>query len=755
MKKLFLLIPFIILHLYSFSQTDVQRDTRVNAVLKLALASNSGYYIYGRSDSSMFINIAVLNQSSHTMSWFTCHGRLFDSTRLTDAEYGQVTSKKLNPFTLYQHICNEYLTDIAVVKDIFRLNGDNKLVDSLDPNYHALFASESVQKAKTPLQKLIAIENVRKHILTQLAYLNCADPFGLQNTPLFKDNNGLAGAMIQTKDSTVYYNIDPTSAVVKIGLFKNSPEKLYIYNRLSEVIDSVPVLREKYNLLLKEKTDVFLLYRGWLELQWRSAMSNVMRYTRGIDKGDGEFYSQANIKDEKAIEKELYSQLNAIETKISVLISPETKSIEQAVYDTYKNETSEITYVPLLGIGYELIQTRGQKEYELTNHLGNVLATVTDKKLGHSSNDSTVDYYNADVVSAQDYYPFGMLEPGRVLNVEKYRYGFNGKENDNEVKGDGNQQDYGMRIYDPRLGRFLSVDPITKQYPQLTPYQFVSNRPLDGVDQDGLEWSPASLNNGNPRSTTALQKGINPNYYTINPHRQWSPYPITYPGADKGIAPFSSSWSFFSQWGVPKNEIEKEKQRIANEKNWLEAGYNSDGSQPPLMKLQGNKTWNSFADNLALPLLKGYGYVAGVLEFRALLTGAKVLEFPTAASKIDFVRDALNVGKTRNIGLLEGQIGNTKISDIAISGETTRAFSVANPVNRVFTTSEVGGYDRAFDSEVKLLENIAQQYKTTPDIGGSIQLTSERPFCESCSGVVKQFKKMFPNIKVKVVNGAK
>ncbi|HPZ86603.1 MAG TPA: RHS repeat-associated core domain-containing protein [Flavihumibacter sp.] len=68
-----------------------------------------------------------------------------------------------------------------------------------------------------------------------------------------------------------------------------------------------------------------------------------------------------------------------------------------------------------------------------------------------------------------------------------YRYGFNGKENDNEVKGVGNQQDYGMRIYDPRLGRFLSVDPITKQYPELTPYQFASNSPIAAIDLDGLE----------------------------------------------------------------------------------------------------------------------------------------------------------------------------------------------------------------------------------------------------------------------------
>lgn len=79
--------------------------------------------------------------------------------------------------------------------------------------------------------------------------------------------------------------------------------------------------------------------------------------------------------------------------------------------------------------------------------------------------------------------------PGRKFNAGSgYRYGFNGKENDNEVKGNGNQQDYGLRIYDPRLGRFLSVDPITANYPGLTPYQFASNRPIDGIDMDGLEF---------------------------------------------------------------------------------------------------------------------------------------------------------------------------------------------------------------------------------------------------------------------------
>ncbi|NLU92484.1 RHS repeat-associated core domain-containing protein [Chitinophaga sp. Ak27] len=121
------------------------------------------------------------------------------------------------------------------------------------------------------------------------------------------------------------------------------------------------------------------------------------------------------------------------------------------------------------------------RDYEITNHLGNVLTTVSDNKV------ATGGLYDATITSAVDYAPFGMQLVGRKMNGSSYRYGFNGKENDNEIKGEGNQQDYGMRIYDPRIGKFLSVDPITKSYPMLTPYQFASNTPIQAIDLDGLE----------------------------------------------------------------------------------------------------------------------------------------------------------------------------------------------------------------------------------------------------------------------------
>ena len=135
---------------------------------------------------------------------------------------------------------------------------------------------------------------------------------------------------------------------------------------------------------------------------------------------------------------------------------------------------------------HDYFYVRGAKQYELTNHLGNLIVNLTDKKIGVTS-DSITKYFKPDVVNAWDYYPFGMGMPQRIWTNQSYRFGFNGKERDEDVKSYGRQIDYGNRIYDPRVGRFLSEDPIRKKYPELTPYQFASNSPIEGVDLDGLE----------------------------------------------------------------------------------------------------------------------------------------------------------------------------------------------------------------------------------------------------------------------------
>src|SRR5690554_909267 len=84
-----------------------------------------------------------------------------------------------------------------------------------------------------------------------------------------------------------------------------------------------------------------------------------------------------------------------------------------------------------------------------------------------------------------DYYTFGMQMPGRNGSTGDYRYGFQGQEMDDEVKGEGNSYDFGNRMHDPRVGRFLSIDRYANKSPRETPYGFASNMPIIAIDING------------------------------------------------------------------------------------------------------------------------------------------------------------------------------------------------------------------------------------------------------------------------------
>ncbi len=126
----------------------------------------------------------------------------------------------------------------------------------------------------------------------------------------------------------------------------------------------------------------------------------------------------------------------------------------------------------------------GDKRYELSNHLGNVLSVISDRKLVDAENSST---FSPDVLTYSDYYPFGMLLPNRHGNSSDYRYGFQGQEMDNEIKGEGNSVNFKYRMHDPRVGRFFARDPLASKYPWNSPYAFSENRLLDGIELEGKE----------------------------------------------------------------------------------------------------------------------------------------------------------------------------------------------------------------------------------------------------------------------------
>jgi RHS repeat-associated protein len=146
---------------------------------------------------------------------------------------------------------------------------------------------------------------------------------------------------------------------------------------------------------------------------------------------------------------------------------------DPALTEQYLYGSSRIgVYTPTANV---LSKTRviGRKSYELSDHLGNVRATLSDYRRLASQ---------AQVQSATDYYPFGMVAR-MYTSSQQYRYGFNGK----EKEGDAGSFDYdfGARMYDSRLGRWLAVDPAFKEFVSMSPYCGLGNNPQYFIDKDG------------------------------------------------------------------------------------------------------------------------------------------------------------------------------------------------------------------------------------------------------------------------------
>src|SRR5690554_6029522 len=130
-------------------------------------------------------------------------------------------------------------------------------------------------------------------------------------------------------------------------------------------------------------------------------------------------------------------------------------------------------------------RTLKDKVYELTDHLGNVRAVVSDEK--HATLAGGVPgAFVPDVVAGNNYYPGGSIMPGRSFNPGTYRYGgAGGQEMDNEISGVGNSYTAEYWQYDSRLMRRWNVDPLAHLREWVSPYNFVQNNPINRIDPTG------------------------------------------------------------------------------------------------------------------------------------------------------------------------------------------------------------------------------------------------------------------------------
>jgi len=140
-------------------------------------------------------------------------------------------------------------------------------------------------------------------------------------------------------------------------------------------------------------------------------------------------------------------------------------------------------------LGEEFGDTTPAVKYVLEDHLGNSTFEV--------NGDGTF-------IAKEEYYPFGETS---FASYGKKRYKYNGKERDDE----SGLYNYGMRYYSAWTCRFISVDPLFRDYAYYTPYQYAGNKPINFIDMDGLEEADQVLPNSvNELISTPLTKAIEP-----------------------------------------------------------------------------------------------------------------------------------------------------------------------------------------------------------------------------------------------------
>lgn len=295
-------------------------------------------------------------------------------------------------------------------------------------------------------------------------------------------------------------------------------------------------------------------------------------------------------------------------------------------------------------------RTLGNKSYEVSNHLGNVMSVVSDRKTPTlEATYTTIAFNETNIKAFNDYYPYGMLLENRN-GSNNYRYGFQGQEKDDEVKGKNNSYTTSYRQYDSRVARWTSIDPIIHY--QFSPYVAYDNNPIFWKDPRGSNSENDSL---------YFQKQINTITLKIN--------------KEKDIL------------NKKAKELSEDKMELVELESFIDN--------------LGNLTKQAVREDIALKVVKAF-YDVDENRKKEILEDPKIIE-----QKVNnYIREMAKKGKTPVFETVEfSQIPKMNWEDVATVGvilmHTNKAISTTIKILNVSTK----GYERSLKAKIERLEN--------------------------------------------------
>jgi RHS repeat-associated protein len=249
---------------------------------------------------------------------------------------------------------------------------------------------------------------------------------------------------------------------------ENSPELEFVYNPFGQRVMKIEKIRANGVLTGEVKNSYYAYDANSLSRCIHSSLTLFRRSNVTIGRQVMAIY-EINLDNEiyKLKERNIYGaeRLGVNNTEVTIF--------ENNTLTEFIHKETNVVHVDI----------RGRKRYFLTNHLGTVNATITDRKIYNT----TDHYYEPVIVMYAETYCFGFLMPNRSFNLEESRYLLHGMEYDSEVSGTGNSYTTEFRQFDPRLGRWKSLDPLMHMFPHVSPYVAFANNPIYFTDPYGLE----------------------------------------------------------------------------------------------------------------------------------------------------------------------------------------------------------------------------------------------------------------------------
>lgn len=364
--------------------------------------------------------------------------------------------------------------------------------------------------------------------------------------------------------------------------------------------------------------------------------------------------------------------------------------------------------------------SRGHKLYGLQNHIGNIVASVSDRTgMLPSSNTPT-----AHVQSAVDYYPYGMELSGRTHQGDINRNGYNGMQKDNEIAGSGNLYTTKFRFYDVRLGRWLSVDPKSDKYASMSPYIAMANNPILYTDPlgDDIDDLGTDIMNFIRRTTNRFKKttiaariflDAHAKLFTVDSHGESIPKP----------PPVTSTPKVAED---AQKAMEKEKE-LAGAKRRARVAESAAGGPEPKLKLSAADDVAKLAtketsEHAVTTLSKKAGKVLfNVVPFVSIAT-----ELATAPKDRSMIVSALRIGigEVPAAGDVLLAVGDIVVEDIGPPKPPVKWTTIKIPQRLPigYTPEQLETVQRMLGNETeKPLSDIEQRFTPAPSIDPALK----------------------------------